>query len=65
MFSAIEAGLAAKWDRQAMERNLEELHERLDEYEGELAGYYAGIQCAEARRNQAQSRPAALAFPVG
>jgi hypothetical protein len=58
MFSAAEESLVSKTDRKAMERNLKDVHKRLDEYEGELAAYYAAVQRTEARRNERVSRAA-------
>ena len=58
MFSGIEERLVAESDREAMERNLKDLHRRLDEYEGELAAYCAAIEPPGALRTKVAS-PAA------
>ena len=55
MISATEERLAWKSDRQAMERDLEDVHRRLDEYEGELRerlgrGLHAAMICPAAPR---------------
>ena len=62
MFSATEERLVTKSDRQAMERDLKDIHRRLDEYEGELAAYYAALQRTEARRDSREGRAASAAF---
>ena len=53
MFSATEERSGPVSDRQAMERNLRELHRILDQYEKELAAQYAALE------KEVQTRPQA------
>jgi hypothetical protein len=51
MFSGTEERSTPASDRQAMERNLQDLHRILDQYEGELAAQYAALE------KEVQTRP--------
>ena len=60
MLSTAEGRLFTNADRQAMERHIEDLHRRLDEFEGELANY-CSAGCGEL--SSPGSRPAG--YPIG